>query len=237
MWAPPAAVRRQNGTARGRRGHALPGVPPTRSLEEPKLAAPDNSRLKWAANMRRREYRLLYFGLLLRFFMRDFGCTRPFLNLMPISGMRLLLRELPRPFARFGCNRPSPQRRTGRACPAYGRHPAVLWDGAPPCGAAACAVGVRATIPPANQATMRLLGYGGAPRQAGIVAVMCPTMSLVASVLFSVAMAGMPAAQLPAIWVWTVIKNFPMAFFWNMFAAAPFTHWLFNRLFPSPRGQ
>ena len=33
----------------------------------------------------------------------------------------------------------------------------------------------------------------------------------------------------------TVIKNFPMAFFWNMFAAAPFTHWLFNRLFPSSR--
>ena len=84
---------------------------------------------------------------------------------------------------------------------------------------------------------MRLLGYGGAPRQAGTVAIMCPTMSLVASVLFSVVMAGMPAAQLPAIWVGTVIKNFPMAFFWNMFAAAPFTHWLFNCLFPSSRGQ
>ena len=64
--------------------------------------------------------------------MRDFGCTRPFLNLMPISGMRVLLRELPRPFARFGCNHPSPHRRTGRACPAYGQHPAVLWNGAPP---------------------------------------------------------------------------------------------------------
>ena len=72
-------------------------------------------------------------------------------------------------------------------------------------------------------------------RQAGTVAVMCPTMSLVASVLFSVVMAGMPAAQLPAIWLGTVIKNFPMAFFWNMFAAAPFTRWLFNRLFPSSR--
>ena len=72
-------------------------------------------------------------------------------------------------------------------------------------------------------------------RQAGTVAVMCPTMSWVASVLFSVVVAGMPAAQLPAIWVGSVIKNFPMAFFWNMFAAAPFTHWLFNRLFPSSR--
>ena len=30
----------------------------------------------------------------------------------------------------------------------------------------------------------------------------------------------------------TVFKNFPMAFFWNMFAAAPFTHWLFENLFP-----
>lgn len=68
-------------------------------------------------------------------------------------------------------------------------------------------------------------------RQAGTVAVMCPTMSLVASILFNVVMGGMPVPQLPAIWFGTVIKNFPMAFFWNMFAAAPFTHWFFNRLF------
>lgn len=68
-------------------------------------------------------------------------------------------------------------------------------------------------------------------RQAGTVAVMCPTMSLVASILFNVIMTGMSITQLPAIWAGTIIKNFPMAFFWNMFAAAPFTHWLFNRLF------
>lgn len=68
-------------------------------------------------------------------------------------------------------------------------------------------------------------------RQAGTVAVMCPTMSLVASILFSVFMAGRSITQLPAIWIGAIIKNFPMAFFWNMFAAAPFTHWLFNRLF------
>ena len=37
--------------------------------------------------------------------------------------------------------------------------------------------------------------------------------------------------QLPAIWVGTFFKNFPMAFFWNMFAAAPFTHWLFKKIF------
>ena len=67
-------------------------------------------------------------------------------------------------------------------------------------------------------------------RQAGTIAVMCPTMSLVASILFNVILAGQPVVQLPAIWVGTVLKNFPMAFFWNMFAAAPFTHWLFKKL-------
>ena len=64
-------------------------------------------------------------------------------------------------------------------------------------------------------------------RQAGTVAVMCPTMSMVASILFNIILGGQPISQLPAIWVGTFLKNFPMAFFWNMFAAAPFTHWLF----------
>ncbi len=73
-------------------------------------------------------------------------------------------------------------------------------------------------------------------RQAGTVAVMCPTMSLVASILFNLIFAGAPVSELPAIWVGTVLKNFPMAFFWNMFAAAPFTRWLFGRLFPQTNG-
>ena len=68
-------------------------------------------------------------------------------------------------------------------------------------------------------------------RQAGTVAIMCPTMSLIASILFNVILAGQPVWELPAIWVGTLLKNFPMAFFWNMFAAAPFTHWLFDLLF------
>lgn len=68
-------------------------------------------------------------------------------------------------------------------------------------------------------------------RQAGTVAIMCPTMSLAASILFSVLLGGEPLAQLPAIWIGTLLKNFPMAFFWNMFAAAPFSHWLFGKLF------
>ena len=68
-------------------------------------------------------------------------------------------------------------------------------------------------------------------RQAGTVAIMCPTMSLVASILFNIILAGNPIRQLPVIWIGTVLKNFPMAFFWNMFAAAPFTRWIFGLLF------
>ena len=68
-------------------------------------------------------------------------------------------------------------------------------------------------------------------RQAGTIAIMCPTMSMVASILFNLILAGAPVSQLPAIWVGTFLKNFPMAFFWNMFAAAPFTRWFFGVLF------
>ncbi len=68
-------------------------------------------------------------------------------------------------------------------------------------------------------------------RQAGTVAVMCPTMSLVASVLFNIILGGAALYQLPAIWVGTVMKNFPMAFFWNMFFATGFTRILFNLIF------
>lgn len=68
-------------------------------------------------------------------------------------------------------------------------------------------------------------------RQGGTVAVMCPTMSLVASILFNVILGGAAVTNLPAIWVGTVLKNFPMAFFWNFFAAAPFSHWIFGKIF------
>ena len=68
-------------------------------------------------------------------------------------------------------------------------------------------------------------------RQAGTVAVMCPTMSLVASILFNVILAGESIVNLPAIWVGTVLKNFPMAFFWNMFAATGFTRLVFGLIF------
>lgn len=69
-------------------------------------------------------------------------------------------------------------------------------------------------------------------RQACTVMIMCPAMSLAASLLFNVILAHASIVNLPAIWVGTLIKNIPMAFFWNMFAAAPFTRWAFGRLFP-----
>lgn len=68
-------------------------------------------------------------------------------------------------------------------------------------------------------------------RQAGTVAIMCPSMSLVASILFSVILGGQSWVNLPAIWVGTVIKNFPVAFFWNMFAATGLTRLIFGALF------
>jgi len=76
-----------------------------------------------------------------------------------------------------------------------------------------------------NPYTCRLM------RQACTVAVMCPAMSMAASILFNIIPGGASWSQLPAIWVGTVLKNFPMAFLWNMYAAAPFTHWLFEILF------
>ena len=51
--------------------------------------------------------------------------------------------------------------------------------------------------------------------------VMCPSMSLFASGLFNVALAGRPLAELPVIWLGTIMKNFPTALLWNLFAASP----------------
>ena len=68
-------------------------------------------------------------------------------------------------------------------------------------------------------------------RQAGTVAFMCPAMSLTASILFNVILAQRSFIDLPVIWIGTMLKNFPMAFFWNMFAAAPLTRMVFRALF------
>jgi hypothetical protein len=67
------------------------------------------------------------------------------------------------------------------------------------------------------------------------VLVMCPTMSLVAAILFNVILAHAPVSQLPAIWAGTVIKNFPMALLWNLFAAGPLTRLIFRNLIKAGR--
>ncbi|MBP7349137.1 MAG: hypothetical protein KA965_10685 [Butyrivibrio sp.] len=61
--------------------------------------------------------------------------------------------------------------------------------------------------------------------------IMCPTMSMVATILFNIIQGGALVYQLPAIWIGTVIKNFPMALLWNLFAAGPFTRWIFQMIF------
>lgn len=63
------------------------------------------------------------------------------------------------------------------------------------------------------------------------VLVMCPTMSLVAAVLFQVILGHQPVLQLPAMWVGTVLKNFPMALLWNLFAAGPVSRALLRLIF------
>ena len=68
-------------------------------------------------------------------------------------------------------------------------------------------------------------------RQAGTILVMCPTMSLVATILFSIILGGQSWLNLPAIWLGTIFKNFPMAFFWNMFFATGFTRFVFSLIF------
>ena len=51
--------------------------------------------------------------------------------------------------------------------------------------------------------------------------VMCPSMSLFASVLFNVVLAGRPFVELPIIWLGTVFKSFQVALLWNLFVASP----------------
>jgi hypothetical protein len=61
------------------------------------------------------------------------------------------------------------------------------------------------------------------------VLVMCPVMSLTASVIFK----GGINSELFFVWLDTLRRNFPMAFLWQMFAAGPFTRWLFGLIYSS----
>ena len=58
------------------------------------------------------------------------------------------------------------------------------------------------------------------------VLIMCPTMSLVATVIFT----GVDG-QFIANWFDTIRRNFPMALLWQLFAAGPATRWCFRKIF------
>lgn len=58
------------------------------------------------------------------------------------------------------------------------------------------------------------------------VLIMCPTMSLVATVIFT----GVDV-QFIANWFDTIRRNFPMALLWQLFAAGPATRWCFRKIF------
>ncbi len=59
-----------------------------------------------------------------------------------------------------------------------------------------------------------------------IVCLMCPAMSLVATLLFK-----NPGREVISMWLQTTIINFPMALFWQIFFAGPFIRLLFRTIF------
>lgn len=58
------------------------------------------------------------------------------------------------------------------------------------------------------------------------VCLMCPSMSLVATLLFK-----NPGKEVIAIWLQTIALNFPMAFFWQIFFAGPLVRKIFGAIF------
>lgn len=59
-----------------------------------------------------------------------------------------------------------------------------------------------------------------------IVCLMCPFMSLVATLLFKNA-----GSEFVAAWLQTTVINFPMALCWQIFFAGPFVRFIFRRIF------
>ena len=60
------------------------------------------------------------------------------------------------------------------------------------------------------------------------VCVMCPAMSLWATALFH-----RPGIEFVPVWLQTVVCNFPMAFFWQIFFCGPLVRRIFRTLAPS----
>ncbi|MFR0901359.1 MAG: DUF2798 domain-containing protein, partial [Anaerobutyricum sp.] len=59
---------------------------------------------------------------------------------------------------------------------------------------------------------------------------MCPTMSLAATMLFSNA-----GSEFVAVWFQKTALNFPMAFFWQIFFAGPVVRRIFGLLFKNAK--
>lgn len=63
------------------------------------------------------------------------------------------------------------------------------------------------------------------------VAIMCPSMSLMATLIIK----RPPAADFFAVWLQTTAFNFPMAFFWQIFYAGPLVRLIFRAIFIYPK--
>lgn len=59
-----------------------------------------------------------------------------------------------------------------------------------------------------------------------IVCLMCPIMSLIATILFQ-----NPGSELVAVWLQTAAVNFPMALCWQIFFAGPLVRLIFRTTF------
>ena len=59
-----------------------------------------------------------------------------------------------------------------------------------------------------------------------IICIMCPTMSLIATILFKDA-----GNQIVAVWTQTTFMNFPVAFFWQLMYCGPIIRFLFGKMF------
>ena len=60
-----------------------------------------------------------------------------------------------------------------------------------------------------------------------IICIMCPVMSLIATLLFKNA-----GSQFVVVWLQTTFMNFPVAFFWQLMYCGPLIRLIFRNLFP-----
>ena len=60
-----------------------------------------------------------------------------------------------------------------------------------------------------------------------ICCIMCPVMSLIATILFKQA-----GSEIISVWLQTTFMNFPVAFFWQLCYCGPFVRFLFGKMFP-----